>query len=918
MSRLTPHDITTLFLALGTMLLAARVCAEVAKRLHQPSVLGEIVAGVLLGPTLLGRVAPELTASLFPKEGGSALFLDGFGTVAAALFLLVAGMEVELGRVWRQGKAAISVSFWGIVIPFGLGLAAAWLAPGALGSHADADRTIFALFFATALSISSLPVIARTLLDLNLFRTDVGMVIIAAAIVQDLVGWIVFAVILGLMGASGGHGLPIGATIALTLGFAVVMLTVVRWLVHRALPWIQAHASWPGGVLGFALSIALFCAAFTEWIGVHAIFGTFMAGVAIGDSPHLRERTRATIDQFISCIFAPLFFASVGLKVDFIAGFDGVLVATVLVIACAGKIVGAGLGARISGMARREAWAIGYGMNARGAMEIVLGLLALEAGVIRERMFVALVVMALVTSMMSGPLIQRALGRSKGYKLRDFLSARGFVAELRAGTREAAIRELARAVAPVTSVPAEVLASAVLERERIAASGLADGLAMPNARLDEVKQPVVALGLSRHGLDFDAPDGGQAHIVCLVLIPGSDPDAQWGIMAEVGRTFESEEVRDRVQHVASYTELLAALNWGEHHGDVAGPRRGFLIAGAGPVARAIARRLTALGAPTWLVDSNRDHCAAAQREGLSAVQGSALRDVILFQAHAFEAGAVLALTPNAEVNAGVARLARDGFSVPQAVVLTADAEEGSLRVPLAGPSALATWDRWVQEGGTDWATLPVGKGEPRALTTFTAGQGRDLAPLLVLRDGVPALAHPQLELREGDQVLALRRRHASLTPQERFERAAQRALVTDQAAPGDVGAAARALAGDLAVRVGDPGLARSAPAAGAVTPLSPWLSVARVTTRRPQTFELALTRVRAGDPAQGAMALVLIASSEDEQRTHLAALASLAQRAQQPETERRWGLAGTLDELRALLVDPPSSPSRGAAPAPTT
>src|SRR5690606_25864823 len=207
-------------------------------------------------------------------------------------FLLVAGMEVELGRVWRQGKAAISVSFWGVVIPFGVGFGAAWLAPRALGSEADADRLIFALFFATALSISSLPVIARPLLDLNLFRTDIGMVIIASAIVQDLVGWIIFAVILGLMGSAGGHGLPIGATIALTLGFAVVMLTVVRWLVHRALPWIQAHASWPGGVLGFALSIALFGAAFTEWIGVHAIFGTFMAGVAVGDSPHLRERTR--------------------------------------------------------------------------------------------------------------------------------------------------------------------------------------------------------------------------------------------------------------------------------------------------------------------------------------------------------------------------------------------------------------------------------------------------------------------------------------------------------------------------------------------------------------------------------------------------------------------------------------------------
>ncbi len=926
MSRLTPHEITVLFVALGTLLGAARLCGELAKRLKQPSVLGEILAGVLLGPTVFGRIAPDLAAGIFPRTGGGAIFLDGFVTVAAALFLLVAGLEVELGRVWRQGRAAIYVSFWGIAIPFALGLVSASIAPRAMGSEVGADPVIFALFFATALSISALPVIARTLLDLNLFRTDIGMIIVAAAIVQDLLGWIIFAVILGMMGSSGGHGLPIGATIALTLGFAAVMLTVVRMLVHRAMPWIQAHASWPGGVLGFCLCVALFCAAFTEWIGVHAIFGTFMAGVAIGDSSHLRERTRSTLDQFISFIFAPLFFASVGLKVDFVTTFDPVLVVTVLLIACAGKILGAGLGARLSGMGKKESLAVGYGMNARGAMEIVLGLLALEAGVISERMFVALVIMALVTSMMSGPLIQRALGGSKGYHLRDLLHAKAFVPALRATTSEDAIRELALAAAPATGTEGQWLAQAVVDRERILASGLERGLAIPSARLDPIKQPLVAIGLSRHGLDFNAPDGTLAHVVCLVLIPGADHDAQWGIMAEIGRALGAEEVRDRVLQAASYVELLAALNWGEGHGAGEGPRRGLILVGAGHVGRALGKKLAALGAPVWVVDSNRDHCLAAQRDGLNVVQGSALRDVILFQAHAFEARAVLALTPNAEVNGRVVRLAREAFRVPQGLALTDEAEASGEfeRIALANPAALAGWDRWVNEGAADWASATVARGDPTGLAEFVAIRGgRDLLPLVVIREKAPVPVHARLELAPGDELLGLRRRHASLSPLERVERAADRALVLALDAPASPLEAAARAAQALAQRLG-PGVGMAPPSdERALTPLTPWLRVGRLRCPRPETLELAVVRSPAtvavapgaAAPAGGGepSALVLIASSEDEYSTHLHALATIARCVEEDDAVARWAEARTPEAIRAALLAQASAPALAAA-----
>jgi Kef-type K+ transport system membrane component KefB/mannitol/fructose-specific phosphotransferase system IIA component (Ntr-type) len=562
MQTLTHSEVTAMFLALGLLLASARLFGELARRFNQPAVLGEILAGILLGPTVFGALAPAWSAFLFPQAGGGALAIDGLMTLAITLFLLVAGLEVDLSTIWRQGRLAINVGLAGVLVPFAVGFGAAWYLPQLMGIEAGADPLLFALFMATALSISALPVIAKTLMDLNLYRSDLGMLVVAAAVFNDLVGWIIFAVILGMLGTGPAHELSIAQTIGLTLAFALVMLTVVRWLIHRALPWIHAHASWPGGVLGFALALALVAAAFTEWIGIHAIFGAFLAGVALGDSRHLRERTRATIEQFVSFIFAPLFFAGIGLKVNFVTEFDPLLVLTVLVIATLGKVLGCGLAGRFSGMARREALALGFGMNARGAMEIILGLLALKYGLIGERLFVALVVMALVTSLMSGPLLQRVLRLKKPRRFVDFLSPRTFVTELKSHSRPEVVAELAKIAAEVAGLEAAEVVDGVMIREEIMATGIGHGLAVPHARLRGLARSVVAVGLSRHGVDFDAPDGRPAQLIFLLLTPIHDDGTQLELLADIATVFKSDEVRSRIGQVGSYTEFLALVRSG--------------------------------------------------------------------------------------------------------------------------------------------------------------------------------------------------------------------------------------------------------------------------------------------------------------------------------------------------------------------
>lgn len=558
MHNLTSNEIVVMFVALGMLLAAARAFAEVARRFNQPMVLGELLAGIVLGPTVLGAAFPELVERLFPQQGNLAVALDGLTTVAISLFLLVAGMEVDLSSIWRQGRAAVAVSVSGIVLPFSVGLAIAIFAPHWIGGHAEVEHWPFALFFAAAMSISALPVIAKTLMDLDIYRSDLGMIVIAAAVFNDLIGWLIFALILGMVGAGGLHSTwPIGWTIALTVGFAGGVLTAGRWFVHRSLPWIQAHTGWPGGVLGFALSLGLLGAAFTHWIGVHSVFGAFLVGVAIGDSSHLREQTRTIIHQFVSFIFAPLFFASIGLKINFAAHFDVWLTIIVMTIACAGKIVGCGFAARWGGIAPREAWAIGFAMNARGAMEIIFGLLGLQMGLIRERLFVTLVVVAMGTSMMSGPIMQKLLRLKRPRRLSDFIAAKGFIPDLQAATRSGVIRELSTAAAAVAGLDADVVTAAVLAREEQAATGLEDRLAVPHARLASLTRPVVALGLSDGGVDFDAPDGAPSQIIFLILTPQDDDGAQLELLADVARTFRHEHVRQRALEVRSFTEFLA-------------------------------------------------------------------------------------------------------------------------------------------------------------------------------------------------------------------------------------------------------------------------------------------------------------------------------------------------------------------------
>jgi Kef-type K+ transport system membrane component KefB/mannitol/fructose-specific phosphotransferase system IIA component len=506
--------------------------------------------------------------------------LSGYTTVAVVLLLVAAGLEVDLGVVKRHGRSALLVATSSMLLPLLGGSVLGYLVPDTTLLHPE-QRGLFAVFLGVALSISALPVIAKTLLDLGLFKTDVGLLVMTVAMINDLLGWIAFSVLVGPMRGGAIDYPHLAVMAALALAFVLGSFTFGRRLVDRVLARIEREADLaPGRILSIVIVVALLGAGATQAIGIHAVLGGFIVGVTASDSPRLRERTRQTIQQFVTNVFAPVFFAGVALRVDFIANFDVVLCASVFVIAAVTKVVGCSVGARLSGMPWRESLAVGFGLNARGAMEIILARIARDAGLVDDRVFVALVTMAIGTSLLAGPMMKRLLfgptsttsraGTGASDDAAALVRAGAFVPKLVATTSARAIEELAQSLRASLGDLVEPALIAVLEREMVAPTGLGDEVAIPHADVEGLTRPVVALGLSNDGIDFDAPDGRQARIIFLLLLPPREYEREVRVLAALSRSVFDAEARRAIMAATTTDEAVRCL---AEHSNRIGPGR---------------------------------------------------------------------------------------------------------------------------------------------------------------------------------------------------------------------------------------------------------------------------------------------------------------------------------------------------------
>jgi mannitol/fructose-specific phosphotransferase system IIA component (Ntr-type) len=406
------------------------------------------------------------------------------------------------------------------------------------------------------------------------------------AMLNDLVGWVAFSILLGPIRGGGVDLGPLAGTIGLAAGFIVVCLVAGRPLFNRLLGMLEEQADLTAGrVLSIIIVLAMLGASITQAIGIHAVLGGFVVGVTLGESPRLRERTRQTIHQFVTNVFAPVFFASVALSVDFLKAFDPILCLIVFLVATGAKVVGCSGGAILSGMRWRESLAVGLGLNARGAMEIILALLAREAKLIDDRVFVALVMMAVGTSLLAGPTMKRLLypstaaGLVPGVRPNDaagLVRDGAFLPLLASTTSARAIEELGRALRPAIGDLVEPALISVLERELVAATGLGEDVAIPHAAVEGLKRPVVALGLSKDGIDFSAPDSRPAKIIFLLLLPPKAYEEEVLVLAALARSVFDQAARDALLGSRSLEEAVRCLD--EHARRIAAQTRGPRIA----------------------------------------------------------------------------------------------------------------------------------------------------------------------------------------------------------------------------------------------------------------------------------------------------------------------------------------------------
>jgi Kef-type K+ transport system membrane component KefB/nucleotide-binding universal stress UspA family protein len=408
LSPISGQAILTLLVQLAAMLLLARTLAEVMRRLGQPAVIGELLAGVLLGPTVLGHFAPEVFALAFPPEESQRQLLEIVSWLGMVLLLLLTGIETDIRAMRNLGRAALMASVFGMVVPFATGLALGWLLPDPFLTD-PTNRPIFALFLATTMAISAMPVIAKILLDLDLITHSTGVVILSSAVVDDTIGWLILSVIAGL--AAGGTFSP--AELGLTLLWLTVFLVVMRWvaypLLRIVLQFVNERVDLTGADISLLLGFTFLAAAATQAMGVHAVFGAFVAGLLIRQLPRVQPTSLEVIEVFVVSALSPIFFAFVGIRVDLWSLSGWALPSVVIGVAVFGKLAGCYVGGRIGRLSHWESLAVGFGMNARGAMGLTVALIGLSLGLLTSEMFSTIVLVAVVTSFMAPMLLRWAI-----------------------------------------------------------------------------------------------------------------------------------------------------------------------------------------------------------------------------------------------------------------------------------------------------------------------------------------------------------------------------------------------------------------------------------------------------------------------------------------------------------------------------
>lgn len=521
-------NIFYLLLQLSIIFILTNFVNSFLKKINQPTITGDLLVGIILGPTILGSFFPKIYNFIFPQNLVQVAMLDTLGWFGLFLVLLSTGIEVDFSSIWKQRKNALVISILDIIIPIVFSMAFIYFLPSRYFEFSD-NKFITSFFISVIMTISALPIAIRALREVGIMKSDLGFLIISALTINDIIGWIVFTLLLSLFSMK-FFDWEIAVKITLYTGvFTFLALNigkkVVNWLFSKV---VNQDSDGVQGVLAVLISTGVVFGLITLEIGIHTLFGFFIAGIVAGDSPIFTKSARNTVHNFVYSIFASLFFVNIGLKINFFESFNLFLALFITLVGVTGRYLGAWIGSTLSkNIKYRNIISIAH--TPGGEMHIVVSLIALSFGLLNKELFVAIVFAAILSSIINGPWLAIASKRFNYLESFEVLVYPGI--KLEAQYKEQAISKLLNLL-KLEYNETNILEN-ILDREDLICSGLENAIAIPKGNVgDETKTKIIYARLE-NPINWNSLDGRLTKNIFLILTSKDEQENQIKVVKKI-------------------------------------------------------------------------------------------------------------------------------------------------------------------------------------------------------------------------------------------------------------------------------------------------------------------------------------------------------------------------------------------------
>lgn len=557
MNFLTEHNLLIFLLQFALLLGLSKLLGLLFARFKQSTITAEVLVGLVLGPVIFGKFSPGLRGILFPEDPLQISMLETIAWFGNFYLLMETGLGVNFSRIWKQRGQATTIALLDIAIPMALLIIPIYLIPDVYLVNPD-KRILFSVFLASILTISALPVAIRVMYDLGILKSDLGFLIISALTINDVIGWVLIAILMGLFGQA---VLQVGFAvklIVLTIAFAIVSMTLFRKAIDKIMTFIHERLGADTGYkTTFVFIVGMLFGAMTLKIGIHSLFGFFIAGIVIGEAKHFSENDRHVMKRLVHSLFVPIFFANIGLHLDLINNFDWRMVLYITFISIAAKFIGAYIGAKLAKQNKFDRMLIAICHTTGGEMQIVVAILALSSGLITHSIFVSIISASILTTIIVGPWLSISVKKRKKGLLSIVFNKDYVLTGMEFTNKKELITYTSEIIAKQIKLDEKVVLAEILKREEQMSTAMGRRVAFPHARLAGIDNPMIFIVKNRIGLEWDSPDGKLVNLVFFIITPESSPETQLQILRMLSETVSNKEL---MEQLATSSDTLTIRN----------------------------------------------------------------------------------------------------------------------------------------------------------------------------------------------------------------------------------------------------------------------------------------------------------------------------------------------------------------------